>query len=152
MPPRKTIRRAWRIWDNMPGWCARPMPRRARSRCATCTPLARGGGRCVCIEPCPLWGLSAVHRVVPIASGGSSDADNIILGSPACNLQELGAFAPQISAESQPFPRLYEKSQLSAVRKELMSGSVQKCARDALDRMTSCVDRIKKRARSRQPT
>jgi hypothetical protein len=108
------------------------------------------------ICPLRLWGEVEMCHVVPIASGGSSDEDNIILGSPGCNRQqsceELENFAQRISAVSHPFLRNHQKSHLSAIRKELMSGSLQKVSRDAVYRMKMCVERLQKHARFRQPT
>ena len=119
---------------------------------------AKSSTKCAICGICPLrlWGEVEMCHVVPIADGGSSNEDNIILGAPACNRQqsseEIGAFAHRISAAHHQPPPKYNKAHLSTLRKELMSGSVQKTARDAVTRMTACVERMQRRMQFRQPT
>ena len=109
--------------------------------------------KCGICGTCPLrlWGDVELCHMSPSALGGSDDADNLILGSPACNRQQGGedmrAFSLRISSSAENAQqlqhRLYQKAQLSAARLELMSCSARKVCRDAVKRLNACMGRIK---------
>jgi hypothetical protein len=119
-------------------WLYRIGIRSTKSTCGIC-------GVC----PLRLWGDVELCHVVPAASGGTGDVDNIVLGAPACNRQQggedMGAFAHRISSSTatvrQLGSRLVPKPQLSAARTELMSVSVKKALRDAVERVTAQIKR-----------
>ena len=125
-------------------------------RVGSCSSQAVCGVCGICVLQ--LWGDVDMCHVVPIASGGSGDEDNIFLGSPACNRQQGGedlvTFAHRISSSAtaarQLAQRIFPKAHLRAAREELMSCSAHKVGRDAVTCMRAAVARITTRGRSRQ--